>query len=55
MILQKFLILSGALKFIINGYEVNVVGGDFLMIPPSKYIAWRVKLCFVSLFIPLTL
>ncbi|XP_041786586.1 serine/arginine repetitive matrix protein 2-like isoform X1 [Anopheles merus] len=31
----KFLILSGALKFIINGYEVNVVGGDFLMIPPS--------------------
>nr|XP_040221892.2 nascent polypeptide-associated complex subunit alpha, muscle-specific form-like [Anopheles coluzzii] len=31
----KFLILSGALKFIVNGYEVNVVGGDFLMIPPS--------------------
>uniref|UniRef100_A0A8W7PS08 Mif2/CENP-C cupin domain-containing protein n=1 Tax=Anopheles coluzzii TaxID=1518534 RepID=A0A8W7PS08_ANOCL len=32
----KFLILSGALKFIINGYEVNVVGGDFLMIPPTS-------------------
>uniref|UniRef100_A0A182NRM5 Mif2/CENP-C cupin domain-containing protein n=1 Tax=Anopheles dirus TaxID=7168 RepID=A0A182NRM5_9DIPT len=38
--LLKFLVLSGTLKFIINENELNVAGGDFLMLPinPLKII-----------------